>query len=170
MRCRVARALSLSLSRFVLACVYRHIVFFLRIHCRVSRDGFGFSSQFDLPTKPGIRRCMINIPCHILPLLFLSFCCCFQGTKHRLRSHRCRQTISVYTASSSWAIPSRIVFLWEIATPTTVLIWYDDATIPEIYPSEMSGKLSARETLVTDLDQVSVKIISYLNFAGRRNS
>jgi hypothetical protein len=51
-----------------------------------------------------------------------------------------------------------------------VLIWYDDATITEINPSEKSGELSARETLVTDLDQVSVKIISYLNFAGRRNS
>jgi hypothetical protein len=51
-----------------------------------------------------------------------------------------------------------------------VLIWYDDATITEIYSSEKSGKLSARETLVTDLDQVSVKIISYLKFAGQRNS
>jgi hypothetical protein len=48
---------------------------------------------------------MINIPCHILPLFFLSFCCCFQGTKHRLRSHRCRQTISVYTASSFLSNP-----------------------------------------------------------------
>jgi hypothetical protein len=58
--------------------------------------------------------------------------------------------------------PQSLRLLWEVATPTTVLTWSDDATITEIYPSKKSDKLSARETLITDFDQGSYDM-SYMS-------